>query len=239
MLFDLRGAGRRRTIKFVYFGLALLMFVGFVGFSVGSSGVSGGIIDAITQGGSGGGTSTGTFQKRADAAQRAANARPKDPAAWATLARARVQLASAGDNFDPNAGTYSAAGKAELQRASSAWERYLSLDPPKPDDRLARLMVQAYADLGNGTKAVRAQEIVTEARPLPATYAQLAILAYQAGENRTADLARGKALDLASKDQKASIKSEIDQAKASAAAAGAQGASGGAGTSSGGTPGGG
>ena len=44
MLFDLRSAGRRRTVKGVYLGLALLMFVGFVGFSVGSSGLSGGIV---------------------------------------------------------------------------------------------------------------------------------------------------------------------------------------------------
>ena len=47
MLFDLRSAGRRRTVKIVYLGLALLMFVGFVGFSIGSSGLSGGIVDAI------------------------------------------------------------------------------------------------------------------------------------------------------------------------------------------------
>ena len=45
MLFDLRSAGRRRTVKGVYLGLALLMFVGFVGFSVGSSGLSGGASD--------------------------------------------------------------------------------------------------------------------------------------------------------------------------------------------------
>ena len=37
MLFDLRSGGRRRTIKFVYGGLALLMFVGFVGFGIGST----------------------------------------------------------------------------------------------------------------------------------------------------------------------------------------------------------
>ena len=46
MLFDLRSGARRRTVKVVYLGLALLMFVGFVGFSIGSSGLSGGIVDA-------------------------------------------------------------------------------------------------------------------------------------------------------------------------------------------------
>ena len=46
MLFDLRSGGRRRTVKVVYLGLALLMFVGFVGFGIGSSGLGGGIGDA-------------------------------------------------------------------------------------------------------------------------------------------------------------------------------------------------
>ena len=55
MLFDLRSGARRRTVKVVYLGLALLMFVGFVGFSIGSSGLSGGIVDAITGNGTSGG----------------------------------------------------------------------------------------------------------------------------------------------------------------------------------------
>ena len=49
MLFDLRSGARRRTVKVVYLGLALLMFVGFVGFGIGSSGLSGGIGDAIPE----------------------------------------------------------------------------------------------------------------------------------------------------------------------------------------------
>ena len=55
MLFDLRSGGRRRTVKTVYLGLALLMFVGFVGFGIGSSGLGGGIGDAITGNGTQGG----------------------------------------------------------------------------------------------------------------------------------------------------------------------------------------
>ncbi len=35
MLFDLRGRGRRRTVRVIYTGLALLMGVGLVGFGIG------------------------------------------------------------------------------------------------------------------------------------------------------------------------------------------------------------
>src|ERR687890_339893 len=47
MLFDLRGAGRRTTVKVVYLTLAVLMGGGLVLFGIGGD-VSGGLVDAIT-----------------------------------------------------------------------------------------------------------------------------------------------------------------------------------------------
>jgi len=52
MLFDLRGAGRRRTVKVVYITLAFLMGGGLVLFVIGGD-VSGGLVDAITERGTG------------------------------------------------------------------------------------------------------------------------------------------------------------------------------------------
>jgi len=222
MLFDLRGAGRRRTVKFVYVGLALIMFVGFVGFSIGSSGLSGGIVDAITSNNGGGGDGSDRFTQRAQAAERSARANPTDAAAWAAAARARFQLAGTGKNYDTNQNDYTASGKAQLAAAGRDWERYIALNPRTPDDRLASVMVQAYTSLGQPAKAVAAQEIITEARPSAATFAQLAVYAYQAGQTRTGDLARRKALDLAPKDQRQALKSQLDQAKQSASTQGIQ-----------------
>ncbi len=49
MLFDLRGRGRRRTVKIVYITLALLMGGGLVLFGIGGGGaMQGGLVDAIT-----------------------------------------------------------------------------------------------------------------------------------------------------------------------------------------------
>src|SRR3954449_12435415 len=101
MLFDLRSGARRRTVKVVYLGLALLMFVGFVGFSIGSSGLSGGIVDAITGNGSKGGGDTPAVQRlqaQVAAAARKTRTSPSDPTAWAALARAHLQISSVGDN---------------------------------------------------------------------------------------------------------------------------------------------
>ena len=213
MLFDLRGSGRRTTVKVVYVTLAVLMGGGLVLFGIGGS-VSGGLIDAITQ--QDGSTAAGNeeFQKRATAAQQKAEANPKDAAAWAEAARARYQLALSGDYFDQNAGTFTDAGKAQLQIAAANWERHVKLKPNDPNDSVARQMVQVYAQgLNELAKAVTAQEIVTDARPTAATFANLAVLAYQAGQTRKGDLARGKALELADKDQRETLKSDIDTAK--------------------------
>src|SRR4051812_24675608 len=163
MLFDLRSGGRRRVVKAVYLFLALLMFVGFVGFSIGSSGLNGGIVDAITGNGSkGGGDSAAVDRLTTTVNNAAAKTRttPTDPAARAALAQARIPLAAVGDTFDPNTSNYPAAGKRQLTAAGTAWDKYLALNPAKLDERLARQMTQAFVSLNDYEKATSAQEAV-------------------------------------------------------------------------------
>ena len=223
MLFDLRGSGRRRTVKVVYITLAFLMGGGLVLFGIGGGGgISGGLVDAITGTTGGSDTSASRFTKQEAAALAKTRANPKDQAAWAALARARFQLAGAGANFDAAKGSFTNKGIAELQSAGDAWERYLALNPKNPDDRVASLMVQAFGALNKPDKAAEAQEVITEARPTAATFTQLAVYAYEAGQTRKGDLARNKALELTPKDMREALKGQLDQAKQSAATAAAQ-----------------
>jgi hypothetical protein len=222
MLFDLRGAGRRRTVQVVYITLAVIMGAGLVLFGIGGA-VSGGLVDAITNGGGGSSsTSTGTYQKAEAKAVAATRANPKDAAAWATLARARFQLANAGDNVNTQTGQYSAQGQRILQSAGDAWQKHLAIAGNKADAGVAGVMVQAYTALGDAPKAVEAQEVLTEARPKAPTFATLAILAYGAGQTRKGDLARQKALELIDPDQRETLKAQIDEAKTQAASAAGQ-----------------
>jgi hypothetical protein len=214
MLFDLRGSGRRTTVKAVYLTLALLMGGGLVLFGIGGD-VSGGLVDALT-GSNGATTSTdSTFRKRAEQASREAAATPQDPAAWAEVARTRYQYAGSGDFIDRSTGQFTAEGKAQLEQAAAAWQKHLALAKNKPDDRVATLMVQTYGQLGlnEPEKAVQAQEIITEVRPKDSTFATLAVLAYQAGQTRKGDLATKEALALADADDRNTLKSELEQAK--------------------------
>jgi hypothetical protein len=221
MLFDLRSGGRRRTVKTVYLGLALLMFVGFVGFGIGSSGLGGGIGDAITGNGTQGGGDEAAVERltnqvrAADAKTRSA---PQDPAAWAALAQARVRLASVGDNLDSATGQFTAAGRRQLTAAGAAWDKYVALKPQTPDERLARQMAQAFVSINAADRAVGAQEMVAQIEPTQQTYSNLALLAYQAGQTRKGELAADKAVSLAPKDEQKDLKAQLDQAKAQAAA---------------------
>jgi hypothetical protein len=220
MLFDLRGAGRRRTVKVVYITLAFLMGGGLVLFGIGGD-VSGGLVDAITERG-GGDDGSDRFRKQEVAALQRTKANPQDAPAWAALARARFQLAGVGENFDAEKGTFTKAGTAKLNGAEQAWGHYLALDPKKPDDRVASLMVQAFGALNKPDKAAQAQEVITDARPTASTFTQLAIFAYQAGQTRKGDLAKDKALELTEPDMREALKGQLEQAKQSAASAAAQ-----------------
>src|SRR5215210_7781886 len=217
MLFDLRGSGRRRTVKIVYITLAFLMGGGLVLFGIGGD-VSGGLVDAITERGGGGDDGTSRFRKQEDAALKRTRGNPQDAPAWAALARARFQLAGVGENFDPEKGTFTQSGRGKLTGAEQAWDRYLALDPKKPDDRVAGLMVQAFGALNKPDKAAQAQEVITDARPTASTFTQLAIFAYQAGQTRKGDLAKDKALELTDPDMREALKGQLEQAKQSASA---------------------
>jgi hypothetical protein len=220
MLFDLRGSGRRRVVKIVYITLAFLMGGGLVLFGIGGGGaLSGGLVDAITESNGGGGNvGVERFQEAERKATAAARAHPKDAELWAAVARARFNLASAGENVDPSSGEFSAEGKRQLEAAGRAWEEHLKLAGDKPDSRVASLMVQAYSVLGQYDKAATAQEVIALDRKSVGAYTQLAVLAYQANQLRKGDLARDKALELTEPDMREALKGQLDGARSQAAA---------------------
>jgi tetratricopeptide (TPR) repeat protein len=213
MLFDLRGRGRRRTIQAIYLSLAILMGGGLILFGIGGA-TNGGILDYFRDNKST--SSSNGFDKQLKAAEKRVRLNPKSEAGWAALARLEYQIAGTGDNYDQNQNTFTAKGRAELAKAATAWKRYLALNPKKPDPNLATIMARALGPdgLGRLPDAVEAQEIVVDSqKPNANLYAQLAILAYAAGQTRKGDLSSQKAISLAPKDQRADFKQQLDQAK--------------------------
>lgn len=223
MLFDLRRPGRRRTIKAIYLGLALLLGGGLVLFGIGSDTGSGGLVDALQEQG-GGSSATESLDNQIKTQLRKVRANPEDAAAWAQLAVARFQRANV-DGLTQE-GTYTEDGKRRLGLAAQAWERHLALDPERPNVRAATLMVQAYGPNGleQLDKAVKAKQIVTAADGSPSSnqYVQLAQLAYLAGDDRVGDLAAERAVDLAAADERKELRTALESLKTQAAAQAAQ-----------------
>jgi tetratricopeptide (TPR) repeat protein len=217
MLFDLRGRGRRRTVQAIYLSLAILMGGGLVLFGIGGN-TSGGLFDAIN--GSGGSSNNSSIdaiaQKQVDTYEHRIQANPQDQAALLGMTKVRYQIANTGANINQTQQAFTAKGLQQLRLASASWQRYVALNPKKPDAQVANLMVQAYGQAGlkQYDHAVQALEFVIDSRPESAgLYANLAVLASGANQTRKSELAETKALALAPKAQRKQLKSDIDLAK--------------------------
>jgi hypothetical protein len=222
MLFDLRGTGRRNTVRIIYLGLALLMGGGLVFFGVGGS-VGGGLLNAVNNNGTS--SSSNTFEARVKRLETRVRTHPADAPAWAQLAQARFQETNTSANYDQSTATFTPAGKQLLGSAAQAWEHYISLNPKKPDLGIARVMVQVFSPgaLNQPANAVTAQELVADnSKPTSAIYKQLAALAYLAGQTRKGDLSTQKAVALAPKSQRSALRQQLAQYKTQAATAAVQ-----------------
>ncbi|MEX2253275.1 MAG: hypothetical protein WD649_03915 [Thermoleophilaceae bacterium] len=210
MLFDLQGK-RRRVVQATYLGLAVLMGGGLVLFGIGGD-VSGGLFDAFKDDG-GGGNGNSVIEKRIETAEKQLQQNPRNKAALIALTRGHYQLATA--SSDPSTAGFDEEGKKELAEATQAWERYLALEPKKVEPSLARLVVQAYdvTALNKPAKAARAANLAAEAKPTSNAYILVVQYADLAGNKRLADLAGNRAIDLASKGKKETVRQQVEQAK--------------------------
>jgi hypothetical protein len=220
MLFDLQSRSRRNIVKVIYLWLALLMGGGLILFGIGTGG-TGGLFDAFTGGGADPSSQVSSLEKRAN---RAVRLHPQDAGAWADLTRARYQTAGQGANYDSSTGTFTAEGREKLTGVAAAWQRYLALEPDHPDAGLARLMAQAYSEVGlnQPAQAASALEIVTEQDPSASAYATLAQYAYLANQTRKGDLAAARAVELAPEAQKRLLRAQLATVKRRAASSAAR-----------------
>ena len=207
MLFDLKGR-RRRVVQATYLLLAVLMGGGLVLFGIGGD-VSGGLFDAFSDRSNSG---NDLVEDRIDKNEEKVAANPKDQVALKALVHDWYQLAN--EEADPNTRQYTDEGKERLAEADEAWQLYLDADK-KPDPGLASLMVQVYspAALNKAAEGAEAAEIVATADPNAQAYLQLVQFAALAGQDRKADLAGKKAVELAPKNQRSTVKQLVEQAK--------------------------
>jgi hypothetical protein len=215
MLFDLRGRGRRRTVQVIYLSLAILMGGGLVLFGIGGD-VQGGLFDAFSQGQ---GDAAKQTQEQVDKLKKQAQTDPNNPRVYARLAETEYQLAGQSEGYKQETGEFTGEARKHLEAAKRAWEKHLQLAGDKPNAEVASIMRTALPSLGDVAGAVRAQEIVIDSLGDEAgfgDYANLAVLAYQAGQTRKGDLAAERAVKLAPKDQREQLQAQLESAKTQA-----------------------
>ena len=205
MLFDLRGRGRRRTVKIVYVTLAFLMGGGLVLFGIGGGGaVSGGLVDALTGGSGGGDTGTERFVK----SERAAAAHRGEPAGRRGLGRARPraradrgsrrELRSEHEHLHRGGQGQAHVGRPRRGTATSR------SSPRSPTTASRSLMVRAYDQTALNRPADAVEGAGDHHRGTPEVghlrHARLSTPTSPA-RRRKGDLARQQALDLAEPDE--------------------------------------
>jgi hypothetical protein len=215
MLFDLRGKHRRRAVKVIYVGLALLVGGGLILFGVGAGSGGGGLLNAATENEGAGGAS---FSSQIKKYEKQIKKQPGNLAAWEKLTAAQLHEAGGEAYVNAQTGAPTAKGKELFSQASRSWERYLALNPPKPSLELAKLMLRVYGaeGLNQPTSAVQVLQIVVAAEPKNASYyAALAEYAYKAKNTRVGDLATSKAVALAPAAERGRVKKELESVKKS------------------------
>jgi hypothetical protein len=211
MLFDLRGKGRRRTVRMIYVGLALLMGVGLIGFGIGGGLGGGGLLNAASNNE---GSNAASFANQIKKYRKITQQQPSNLQAWEKLTEAQLHEAG-GEAYVTSTGLTSK-GKELFSQAAQSWSSYLALNPPKPSAKLAQLVLPIYAPggLNQPAEAVQVLQIVVAAKPNSASrYAELAEYAYKAKNIRVGDLAAEKAVSLAPASQRVRLKKELEEVK--------------------------
>jgi hypothetical protein len=228
VLFDLQTPRRRRVVRVVFGGLALIFAVSFVFLGVGTGGGGFSFSDLF---GGGGGSSSTAFDSDISDAQKQLQVNPNDTAALASLVRLHYSAANANAS---SSGAPTSEGEQHLRQAADAWNKYVKLSGGKLEtspslyalntfDQLGSIDFQkartdtttadALTDINAATddwrSAAQAQQALISAQPnkaLANSYARLASYLYLAGETQAADQAAAKA-----KATKGAQPSAIDQ----------------------------
>jgi hypothetical protein len=235
VLFDLQTPRRRRVVRVVFGGLALIFAISFVFLGVGTGG--GGFSFSDLFGGGGGGSSSTAFDSDIEAAQAKLATNPNDSTTLASLVQ--LQYSAANSNTDSN-GAPTSDGVQHLREAADAWNKYVKASKGNISanaavyalntfDLLARIdfstartdtsTTEALADVNAAVddwkSAAQAQQVLIQKQPKKATsnsYATLAQYLYLSGDTKGGDQAAAQAKGVKGADA-STIDSQLAQVK--------------------------
>lgn len=216
MLFDLQTPRRRRVVRVVFGGLALIFAISFVFLGVGTGG--GGFSFSDLFSGGGGGSPSSAFDSQISAAEAKLQVNPNDAATLATLVQLHYSAANA--NTDSK-GVPTSEGEQQLRGAADTWNKYvkaskgnisptaavyalntfdllgrLDFSAARADTSTSEALTDVNAAVSDWKSAAQAQQALIEKQPKKATsnsYATLAQYLYLAGDTKGGDQAVAQA----------------------------------------------
>ena len=211
MIFDLKSGKRRRVVQVVFGALAVIFFVSFVGFGVGSGNGAGGIFDALGLGGSSN-SSDPQYDQQIEDAQDDLEANPTNGGAVAALLTAYYQSAGTGITRDETTGQQSISdgARTDLEKAAQAWADYLKANPDRVSVDAAVGAVQVFILLNDAQNAATAQQVVADAQKTSTAYYQLVLYLYAANKIDAGDKAAQQAVDAANPEDRKALQKQLD-----------------------------
>jgi hypothetical protein len=235
VLFDLQSPRRRRVVRVVFGGLALIFAISFVFLGVGTGGGGFSFSDLF---GGGGGSSSTAFDDDIKTAEAKLAANPTDTTTLATLVQLHYSAANA--NTDSN-GVPTDDGVQQLRQAADTWNKYVkaskgSISPTaavyalNTFDLLARIdfstartdtssseaLTDVNAAVDDWKSAAQAQQALITNQPQKATsnsYATLAQYLYLAGDTKGGDQAAAQAKTAKGATDAATIDKQLQSVK--------------------------
>jgi hypothetical protein len=216
MVFDIRGR-RKNVVKVVYAVLALLMGASLF-LVVGPAPLSDLFGTASTT------NPASQLEEQAERIEHKLKKNPDDPQQLLNLTRARISAGNALTTINPETGAtaLSLEGRAQLEKASSAWSEYLKTTD-EPNSGSAQLVAPALFILAQSSRtgaeteanvhaAASAQQIVADARPSLGSLSTLAIYRYFSFDYAAAEQARKEAAKHANtKFERENLDNELDE----------------------------
>jgi hypothetical protein len=216
MLFDIRGK-RRNVVKVVYAVLAVLMGLSLF-LVTGASSLTG------LFGGSESGSAVSGLEEQTDRLERKLVKNPEDPELLLALTRAQINVANQLVTVNESAGVVEQTpeSRAEMQRASDNWSKYLkAADEPSaggaavvaPALYALALQGQNPAEIeANMQAAADAQQIIVDQRPNLNSWSTLAIYRYLSFDYAAAEKAGEEAKKLTtSKFERENLENQLEE----------------------------
>ena len=164
MLFDLRGRGRRRTVRVIYIGLAVLLGVGLVGFGIGGGFGGGGLLSAATN--NEGGRSA-SFAKQIAKYRKLTQQQPQNVGGWEHLTKVLLNEAG-GEAYETSTGTPTDERAEVYDEVAQSWDQLHRAETAEARaSTLAKQMVLIFGEegLNKPASAVRSCRSIVAAEP--------------------------------------------------------------------------